>query len=173
MKLNEMPPEEAAGIAQEIGLMPGDPRLAEVVEVRNDVSRLDVDIIVEEGPNVATLQQEEFATIAELEKAGVPIPPDALIEASGLRNKEKIIESMKTGGADPDAPPPPPSPEQLKAMAEAKEADARAAEAGAKAKEAEAKAQMAQLQLQVMMASAMMPAPMPAPQMVPQEFVGA
>lgn len=150
-KLMEMPPEEAQQVANELMLVPGDPRLSEPVEIRNDVSKLDVDIIVEEGQDVATLQIENFETLANLAKAGLPIPPDILIEASSLRNKDQILEKMKPAEADPNAPPPP---ELVKAMAEAREAEAQAVEA-------EAKAQMAQMQMQMMAAQmAMGPPPM-------------
>lgn len=153
-KLMEMPPEEAQQVANELMLVPGDPRLSEPVEIRNDVSQLDVDIIVEEGQDVATLQIENFETLAGLAKAGVPIPPQALIKASSLRNKDQIIEEMKTGGADPNAPPPPPSPEMIEAAAKAKKAEA-------DAMKAEAEAQMAQMQMQMMAAQmAMGPPPM-------------
>jgi hypothetical protein len=155
-KLMEMPPEEAQGIAQQMGLMQGDPRLAQVVEIKNDVGQLDVDIIVEEGQDVATLQIENFETLANLAKAGMPIPPDVLIEASSLRNKDKILEKMKSGGAEPGAPPPPPTPEQIEAAAKAKQAEAEAVEA-------EAKAMMAQIELQRMqMGLDMVPPPAPA-----------
>lgn len=164
-KIMELPPPEAQAIVAELGLAPGDPRLSEVVEVRNNVSELDVDIIVEEGPNVATLQQEEFAQIAELARSGVPIPPDALIEASGLRNKDKILERLKNGGADPNAPPPPPSPEMIKAQAEAEEARAKAEEAKAKALMARIEAQRMQMAMDLMLAPA--PAPEPAPMVAP------
>lgn len=155
-KLAEMPPEEAAAIAQQIGIVSmDDPRLGEVVEVANDVSRLDVDIVVEEGPDVATLQQEEFAKIADLARAGVPIPPDVLIQASGLRGKDKILERIKSGGVDPNEPPPPPSPEMIEAQAKAEKAQADAAKA-------QAEAQMKTIEAQLMAAGAVAP-PMPQP----------
>ena len=62
--------------------------------LQNDVAQMQVDIIVEEGPDVATLQIEQFEALAGLAKAGIPIPPDVLIQASNLRNKEQILERM-------------------------------------------------------------------------------
>lgn len=126
-KLMAMPPEEAMMLAGQMGIASADdPRLSQVVEIENDVSRLDVDIVVEEGPDVATLQQEEFAKIADLARAGVPIPPDVLIQASGLRGKDKILERIKSGGIDPNEPPPPPPPEVIEAQADAEKAVAEA-----------------------------------------------
>lgn len=138
-KLMQMPQAEAAQMVQMLGITEGDPRLSEVVEVDNEVAGLDVDIVVEEGPDVATLQQEEFAKITDLARAGVPIPPKALIQASAIRGKDKIIEQLETGGRDPNAPPPPPPPEVVKAQAEAEEAQARAQIAKAEAMEAMAR----------------------------------
>lgn len=69
----------------------------------NDVASMDVDIIVEDAPDTVTIQQEQFETLATMVKAGVPIPPDVLIEASQLRNKQEILERMRGGGDDPQA----------------------------------------------------------------------
>lgn len=158
-KLNEMDPQEAQAIAAQMGLQQGDPRLGEVVEVENDVSRLDVDIVVEEGPDVATLQQEEFAKIADLARAGVPIPPDALIAASGLRNKDKLLERLKNGGRDPNDPPPPPGPDVIKATADAERAQADAEKARAEA----GKAELEYRQMAAGMVGGAQPAPPPGP----------
>jgi hypothetical protein len=136
--------------------MAGDPRLQQVVRVKNDVAKLDVDIVLEEGPDIATLQIEQFEALAGLAKAGLPIDPVSLIQASNLRNKDQIIERMKSGGRDPNEPPPPPPPEAIEAQANAKKAEAEAVEA-------QAKAQIAVLEAQAM-ASGAMPLPgMPAP----------
>jgi hypothetical protein len=66
--------------------------------MENDVANLDVDIIIDESPDVITLQSEEFEKLANLAGTGqVPIPPDALIEASNLRSatKKRILEILK------------------------------------------------------------------------------
>jgi hypothetical protein len=154
--LMEMDQAQAVQIAQSMGLYEGDPRLMEVVGLKNDVSKLDVDIVLEEGPDIATLQIEQFETLAGLAKAGLPIDPASIIEASSLRNKDKILERMKTGGLDPNEPPPPPPPEAIEAQAKAKKAEAEAVRA-------EAEAMKAQIEAQAM-ASGAMPVPgMPAP----------
>jgi uncharacterized protein YqfA (UPF0365 family) len=67
------------------------------------VSEMDVDIIMEETPDIPTIQQEQFSEIAALAGAGVPIPADLLVEASSLRNKKVILDGMRGGGADPEA----------------------------------------------------------------------
>lgn len=70
--------------------------------LRNEVAKLDVDIILDEAPDVITIQAEEFQTLAELAKAGLPIPPDVLIEASQLRNKKQLLDKL-SGANDPMA----------------------------------------------------------------------
>jgi hypothetical protein len=74
-------------------------------EIENSVADLDVDIVIDESPDVVTLQAEEFEQLAQLAGTGaVPIPPDALIEASGLRaaTKKRVMDILK-GTDDPAA----------------------------------------------------------------------
>ncbi len=86
-------------LAAELGSIPpemlGDPRLDEVVQIENRVAELDVDVIVGDMPDTVTIRHEEFRTLAELAQAGLPIPPEALIEASGIRSKDKILAALK------------------------------------------------------------------------------
>lgn len=76
------------------------PLMHQQVKLKNNVGTLDVDIIVSDQPENADIQSEQFAKLAEMAKAGIPIPPDALVEASSIRNKERILEKMR-GGDDP------------------------------------------------------------------------
>jgi hypothetical protein len=102
-KLAQLPPEEQKQMAQQLGLSgPYDPRLKEVVDVENNVTGLDVDIVVEEGPDMASLQSEQFELLAGLAKNGVPIPPKALVQASAIRNKDAILDEMEQGGIPPE-----------------------------------------------------------------------
>lgn len=95
--------EAAQAIAQQAGVTtPYDPKLREVVEVQNQVSDLDVDITIEDGPDVTTLQSEQFQQLADMAKSGLPIPPKALIQASSLRNKDQILDEMEQGGVPPE-----------------------------------------------------------------------
>lgn len=96
LKSADMADEEKAAILQQIA---SDPQYKEPV-VLNNVAEIDVDITIDDSPDVLTLQQEQFGTLAELAKAGLPIPPKALIEASSLRNKRKILDAM-SGANDP------------------------------------------------------------------------
>lgn len=100
-KLATVPPEIAQQYTQQMQIQPGDPRLQEVVEVENDVSGLDVDIVVEEGPDISSLQSEQFETLSNLAKAGIQIPPKAIVQASSIRNKDQILDEMEKGQALP------------------------------------------------------------------------
>lgn len=81
-----------------------DPRMQQIVGIRNNVAAMDVDIILDAVPATASLQIEQFQVLADMAGKGLPIPPRALIEASQLRNKQKIIEAME-GGKKDDLPP--------------------------------------------------------------------
>lgn len=79
------------------------PMSQQVVAIENNVVELDVDILVDEGIDSPTIAAEEFDSMLKLAGTGmIQIPPDVLIEASSLRNKERLLEMMKQG----------PSPEQ-------------------------------------------------------------
>ena len=106
MKASGMPPEQ---IAAELQMVAQDERSRLPVldekgqpKLRNSVAQLDVDIIIDEAPDVVTVQAEEFQKLTDLARAGIPIPPEALIEASQLRNKKQILDQMK-GANDPAA----------------------------------------------------------------------
>jgi hypothetical protein len=75
--------------------------LSEVVDVENTTAELDVDVVIEEAPDTVVLQQEQYEALTDLVRAGMQIPPEALIEASALRNKKRVLELMKGGGASP------------------------------------------------------------------------
>jgi hypothetical protein len=73
-----------------------------------------MDIIIDEAPEVATVQQEDFQTMASLAgDAKVPIPPQALVEASGLSSatKKKVLDAMS--GKLPDGTEIPPQVQQM------------------------------------------------------------
>ena len=63
----------------------------------NALAEMDVDIIIEAAPDMITLQHEQFEQLTQMVQAGVPIPPDVLIEASQLRNKKQLAEKMDAG----------------------------------------------------------------------------
>jgi hypothetical protein len=113
-KLEQMPEEMRAAKMQQMGILPNDPRLQQVVEVENEVSGLDVDIVLEEGPDLASLQSEQFEQLVQLASApfmntpaGPVISPTVILKASSLRNKDALIQEQEKhqaasaqGGAD-------------------------------------------------------------------------
>lgn len=74
------------------------PALQQVVGLKNNVAEMYVDITLDSVPATASLQIEQFQALADLAGKGIPIPPDALIEASSIRNKDKILDAMRGGG---------------------------------------------------------------------------
>ena len=103
-RFEQLPPEEQQARMQELQMALQDPRAQQVVQTENEVAELDVDIYIEEQPDIITLQSEQFEQLAQMAGAGVPIPPDVLIEASSLRNKKQLLEMMRQGQApDPRA----------------------------------------------------------------------
>ena len=112
--------EEARAAIAQMGLTAGDPRLKQVVRVDNQVADVPVDIILDESPDVATLQIETFTQLADMVRAGLMIPPTAIVEAAPLRPdvKEKVLAQMK--GLGPDGKPLPPPPEVQKLQLDAK-----------------------------------------------------
>lgn len=72
---------------------------AKIAGLVQNVAELDCDITIDEVPDSVTPALEQWQGLVELAKAGVPIPPDVLIEsAPNLKNKEKLRERM----AQPD-----------------------------------------------------------------------
>lgn len=70
--------------------------------IENNVVDLDVDIIIEQAPDIVTVQQEQFAELTGLAQSGmVQIPADVIIEASSLRNKRQLLASLR--GESPEA----------------------------------------------------------------------
>lgn len=72
--------------------------------IANDVTRLDVDIILDESPDVATVQQEEFEKIASIIPSIIDKVPEltksvfeGLLENSDLRNKRKWLQLLRQG----------------------------------------------------------------------------
>jgi hypothetical protein len=80
----------------------------------NVMADMDMDIIIDEAPEVATVQQEDFQALTSLAgEAHIPIPPQALVEASGLSSatKKKVLDAMS--GKLPDGTEIPPQVQQM------------------------------------------------------------
>jgi hypothetical protein len=95
-KLAAMPEQQRAMVMQQMQLQPGDPRLQQVVSMDGKIDDLNVDIAIEEGIDIPSIQAEQFQTLVQL--AGMQpglIPPEVLIAASGLKNKEMLLNMIK------------------------------------------------------------------------------
>lgn len=89
--VKDAPPE----VQQQLQMLAMNPAAQQVVGYENAVTELDVDIVVDEGMDTPTVAAEQFDQMLKMAGAGLPIPPDVLIEASSLRNKEKLLEMMR------------------------------------------------------------------------------
>lgn len=104
------PPEMLQQLQQQIQ---ANPAMQQVVDTENDIVNLDVDIVMDDAPDTVTQEVEDFQAMAEMVKSGFPLPPEAVIMASPLSNKDKIIKMMKEQ--------PQMSPEHKKQMEDAQE----------------------------------------------------
>ena len=88
-----VPPELQAAAAQ----MP-----SHVLRIENPVAETDVDIRIEDGPDTVTIQAEQFEQLVQLKQSDpAAIPTQMVIEASSLRNKDRIMEHLQSGGIPP------------------------------------------------------------------------
>lgn len=60
------------------------------------------DVVVEEVRDVASERELEAQRLEMLVKAGVPIPPDILVEVSGVREKERILAAIQGQESKPE-----------------------------------------------------------------------
>ncbi len=68
------------------------PDLAQLVDTKNNVAEIDVDIILEEVPDVVNLQSEQFDLLVKMYQANPSaIPWEKVIKMSSLRNKDAIL----------------------------------------------------------------------------------
>jgi hypothetical protein len=74
--------------------------------IANNLGALDVDIILDEGPDTITLMQDTYDTLQAMAQAGAQIPPEILIELSPVdaRTKRKLLQiAAKANQPDPQA----------------------------------------------------------------------
>lgn len=65
-----------------------------IAGVENELARLNVDIVVALVADATTNAERERERLLGYAQAGVPIPPQVVIETSGLRNKDRILKLM-------------------------------------------------------------------------------
>lgn len=87
-----LPPEQLQILQQRIAQ---DPSMQQIVGTENDIADLDMDIIIDDAPDAVTTQAEDFAVLGEMVKSGFQMPAEAVIEASPLASKDKILKMMR------------------------------------------------------------------------------
>lgn len=104
----EAPPE----VQQQLQMLAQDPRSQMIVAVENNVTELDVDILVDEGVDTPTIQAEQFQVVAQMLPGAPPnIAPilwEALFANSAFRDKDRVLEALRA--------PPPPEAQQMQQM---------------------------------------------------------
>jgi hypothetical protein len=85
---------EIAGRLQQM-MQNQDPRLQQIVETRNDVAELDVDIIIETSYDSINIQREQFELLGKIAQTRPDVPFTEVLKLSELRGKDKIIQSLE------------------------------------------------------------------------------
>jgi hypothetical protein len=149
-----MPEEQKLQMIEQIAMNPQ----ARTPTIKNAVGQLDVDIVIDESPDTVTLQAEQFKELANLAQAGVVFPPDVYLEASSLRNKDKLLDKLR--GNDPQS--------QAQAQAQQEAAALAKAQAEANVRKTNAQANKDEVSAAVDMTEAakrlVTPQPAPEPQ---------
>ncbi len=70
----------------------------------NAIGQIDVDIIIDEGPDYVNMQADAYDTLSALAGKGSQIPPDVLIELSPLTYsvKKKIMDRLQQAAQQPN-----------------------------------------------------------------------
>jgi len=112
-----------------------DPLTGQPVIAKGDVSKLDLDIIIDDAPMVSgTMMDEQFKGLVGLAQVGIKFAPQVYIAASNLRNKGELMQMQ----AEQEQKPPDPI---AQGMAQATIADK---QASATSKQADAVHKIAQ-----------------------------
>lgn len=112
---------------------------------KNDVGQMQMDFVIEEVPDHATVQTEAFQQLMEFMPNLIqllqinPRLAKAVLEASPLRNKKMLIEALDGGPEDPQAQEQAAIQQELQMRGAVAEIAGREAEAGAKQAEAQTK----------------------------------
>jgi len=75
------------------------PRLGEIVEVKNETAMLDMDIVIDQSFDVVNIQQEQFQLLTQFAQ-GADIDILEIIELSQLRGKDELVEKIEKRRAE-------------------------------------------------------------------------
>jgi len=72
--------------------------------IENALADITVDLILDEGPDTIIMQEELFSNLTDLAQAGIPIPPQVIIQLSGIKTqvKEQLLQMMQQQTEQPD-----------------------------------------------------------------------
>lgn len=76
-------------------------QLQQVIRVENQPTQMNMDIVLEEVPDVANVAEEQFQALVKLAPA-VTFPPKVYLKASSLRNKDELIEELEGQKMSPE-----------------------------------------------------------------------
>lgn len=108
------------------------PQSQMVVGMRNVPAQIDVDLVIDEGMDTPTIQAEQFDTLTKVLPGIINLPPmyaKMLIQASSLRDKDEILESMEQAQQQAANDPMQQQMAQLQLAGQAAEIDKTASEA--------------------------------------------
>jgi hypothetical protein len=69
--------------------------LQQIVEVRNELSKLEMDIMIKTAPDSINIQREQFELLANIAQTRPEVPFTEVLKLSELRGKEEIIKSIE------------------------------------------------------------------------------
>lgn len=75
-------------------------KLEQIVEVKNNVAEMDVDIILDQSFDVINAQQEQFNALVQFAQGSRDIDIVELIELSSIRGKDELIEKIEKRRAE-------------------------------------------------------------------------
>lgn len=137
--IQQMPPEQAQQIIFQQFMQ--SPMMQQKISV-NDLASLDIDIVIDESPDVAVIQQEEAKNLADLAPSLINAGMDPrditamVIEAGQLRSKKKLLGMLRK------------PPDQAAAQAQAQQQQLQMAAMQAQIADLQAKAELNQAKAQ-------------------------
>lgn len=97
-----MQPQQIEEAMQQLAADPmRGPTLDQVVRVENQPTEMWMDITIEDVPDTANVQEEQFNALVQLAPA-VTFPPRVYLMASNLRNKKELLEELEGGTESPE-----------------------------------------------------------------------
>lgn len=77
------------------------PMLDQVMRIENNPTQMFMDITIEEVPDAANVQEEQFQALIKLAPA-VTFPPTVYLKASSLRNKDELLQELEGAQKTPE-----------------------------------------------------------------------